>query len=170
MYKNITNLSFNFKTEPHIDKRSTSAAYTDEMNKDIASKSYMVIDDAEFNISFLFKNKYQINLFDTIPFGFCYNMANIPFFAQPITYDKDSPYVRDASLIHDYLLDNKEALYEMWNLKAYGLDRRDFRILTSDIFEIGLLQAGVPPKKARLMRNSVDLYQKFICWSWFKVK
>ena len=97
-------------------------------------------------------------------------MADIPFLLQAISYDKHSPYVRDAALVHDYMLKYKKELYNMWNLKAYGMDHRDFRILTSDVFERALLCAGVPERKARKMRNAVDLFQKFFVWSWMGIK
>ena len=97
-------------------------------------------------------------------------MADIPFLLQAISYDKHSPYVRDAALVHDYLLKYKKELYNMWNLKAYGMDHRDFRILTSDVFERALLYAGVPERKARSMRNAVDLFQKFFVWGWMGIQ
>lgn len=170
MYKDIQLRFVTFDDTPHIDERSTSCNYTTEMNKDIADYPYMVMKDVAFEIRFVFKNKHELVLTDTIPNGFTYNMADIPFLLQPISYDKHSPYVRDASLIHDYLLKYKKELFNMWQLKDYGMNHRDFRILTSDVFKYILLQSGVPKRKATKMRNAVDLFQKFCVWSWFGVK
>lgn len=170
MYKDIQLLFVTFLDDPHIDERSTSKFNTKEMNKDIAKFPYMVMKELPFEIKFIFKEKYEVVLRDTIPAGFTYNMADIPFLFQPISYDKHSPYVRDASLIHDFLLKYKKELYTMWNLQEYGMDHRDFRILTSDVFEDVLIQRGVPESKAKLMRNNVDIFQKLFVWSWMGIK
>lgn len=169
MYNDIQLQFVSFGKEPHIDERSTSIHNTKEMNKDIAKFPYMVKEELPFEIKFIFREKYEVVLKDVIPAGFTYNMADIPLLLQPISYDKHSPYVRDAALIHDYLLKYKKELYNLWNLKAYGMNHRDFRILTSDVFEYVLVQADVPPKKAHLMRNNVDIFQKLLCWSWMRI-
>lgn len=169
MYKDIQLHSVVFGAKPHIDERSTSIDNTKEMNKDIAQFPYMVMESLPFEIRLTFKDRYELCLRDVIPAGFTYNMADIPFLLQPISYDKHSPYVRDASLIHDYLLKYKKVLYYVWNLKEYGMDHRDFRILTSDVFQNVLVQSGVPLKKAKLMRNNVDIFQKLFCWSWMGI-
>lgn len=170
MYKDIQLQFVSFGKEPHIDERSTSIHNTKEMNKDIAKFPFVVREELPFEIRFIFKKKYAVTLKDVIPAGFTYNMADIPFWLQPISYDKHSPYVRDAALIHDYLLKYKKELYKLWNLKAaYGMRHQDFRILTSDVFEYVLIQSGVPEKKARLMRNNVDIFQKLVCWSWMRI-
>lgn len=169
MSKDLVLTYFAFDKEPIVNERFTSASFTKEMNKDIAEFPFMNMEDLPFEINFIFKNKHEINLKDIIPAGFVYNMADIPFFLQPFSYDKHSPYVRDAALIHDYMLKYKKILYKMWNLKDYGMTHRDFRILTSNIFERVLLFAGVPDKKARRMRNCVDLFQKFFVWSWMRI-
>lgn len=172
MYNDIELHNVLFLAEPHIDERTTSKNNTRKENKDIAKYPFMVVEDIPFEIRFAFKGcqfTKEIILSDTIPAGYVYNMADIPFFLQPISYDKHSPFVRNASLIHDYILEHKEELYKMWKLEEYGLDHRDFRILSSDVFEAVLIQAGVPEKKARLMRNSVDVFQKLVCWSWMGI-
>lgn len=169
MYKDIQLLFVTFKKEPHIDERTTSVYNTKEQNKDIAKYPFLVKDEVPFEIKFIFKEKYEVALKDTIPAGFTYNMADIPFLLQPISYDKHSPYVRNAALIHDYLLKYKKELYKFWNLKAYEMDHRDFRILTSDVFEYMLRLSGVPKKKARLMRNSVDIFQKLFRLDWMRI-
>ena len=170
MHKDIQLQFVTFNKEPHVDERKTSCHNTKEMNDDIAAYPFMVMENVSFELRFMFKKKYEVALKDTIPAGFTYNMADIPFLLQPISYDKHSPYVRDASLIHDYLLKYKKELFKLWNLKDYGMNHRDFRILTSDVFEYVLLQSGVPKNKATRMRNAVDLFQKFCVWNWFGVK
>lgn len=169
MYKDLQLTFFSFGHKPVIEERSTSADFTKDMNKDIAKYPFMNMDDLPFEINAVFKNKINVKLTDTIPAGFVYNMADIPFFLQVISYDKHSPYVRDAALVHDYMLKYKKELYNMWNLKAYGMDHRDFRILTSDVFERVLLHAGVPERKAKRMRNCVDIFQKLFVWSWIGI-
>ena len=169
MYDDIQLQFVTFEKEPHIDERTTSIYNTKEQNKDIADFPYIVTEEVPFEIRFIFKEQHEVVLKDTIPAGFTYNMADIPFLLQPISYDKHSPYVRDAALIHDYLLKYKKELYKLWNLKAYGMGHRDFRILTSDVFEYVLIRSGVPKKKARFMRNSVDIVQKLFCWSWMRI-
>lgn len=160
---------FGFGNKPIIEERSTNCNFTKEMNKDITKFPFMNMEDVPFEINLVFENKFDIKLLDTIPAGFVYNMADIPFFLQLISYDKHSPYVRDAALIHDYMLKYKKELFKMWNLQAYGMDHRDFRILTSDIFERVLLFSGVPKRKARRMRNCVDIFQKLFVWSWMRI-
>ena len=169
MYNDIQLQFVTFAKEPHIDERSTSINNSKELNKDIAKYPYMVKEELPFEIKFIFKEKYEVVLKDIIPAGFTYNMADIPFLLQPISYDKHSPYVRNAALIHDYLLKYKKELYNLWNLEKYEMDHRDFRILTSDVFEYVLISSGVPAKKARFMRNSVDIFQKLFCWSWMEI-
>ena len=170
MYKDIKHLSITYLTEPIVVTRTTDENFTAETNKDIARFPYLVCNDVGFEITFDFKDKYNIKIKDVIPAGFVYNMADIPFLLQPISYDKHSPYVKNASLIHDYILKGKKDFYKLWQLKDYGMDHRDFRILTSDIFEKVLIQDGVPARKARRMRNSVDIFQKLFVWNWMGVK
>ena len=71
----------------------------------------------------------------------------------------DSPFVKDASCIHDYLISRKRRLYEEWELKEKGITPEDFRVLTSLVFAYQLQYNGVPYGKAKLMAFFVDLWQ-----------
>jgi hypothetical protein len=103
-----------------------------------------------------------------IPSGFTYNMADIPFLLQLISYDKHSPFVKNASFIHDYLLSRKEVLYNDWELQAKGITPLEFKKITSEIFGYVLRYNGVPYRKAWLMAKAVDIFQYFIP-SWYSL-
>ena len=138
----------------------------EELKKDIEQKPYIVISDTDLVITFKFKGKEYVRT-EHIEKGWTYNYANIPWFVEPITYDKHSPYMKIPSLAHDRVLDFRWRLWFEWELdKIFNNDISMFRKLTSLIFQYLCIDAGVPEAKARIMTTSVDAFQaiNFLDW------
>lgn len=152
-------LDFHFEEEPKIKERQPLKGMSKKELTSIKRFPFMVIKSVNFDIMLdIHGNKFIFG--GTIPKGFCYNMADIPDLVQCISYDKHSPFVRTASLIHDYLLVNKFRLYEKWKLAELGLTFAEFRDVTSNVFRIELENSAVPEKKASLMSKFVNLWQR----------
>ena len=159
--RNVVLKSFVFEEEPSFTPRSVYYWMSDEEKTSI--KKFPFISD--YRVPFVMDvevNGASITLRGVIPKGFCYNLADIPWIVEPFTYDKHSPFVKNASFIHDYLISHKKALYETWELKEKGVSPNDFRIITSLAFAHVLKYNGVPYAKAKIMAFCVDLFQSFI--------
>ena len=154
-------LDFHFEEEPRIKERQPVKGMTKQELTSIKRFPFMVVKSVNYDILLNIHGKKYI-FSGTIPKGFCYNMADIPDVLQPISYDKHSPFVKTASLIHDYLLVNKFRLYEKWKLAELGLTFSEFRDVTSNVFRIELENSAVPVKKASLMAKAVNLWQRLI--------
>ena len=129
--------------------------------------------DTDLEVTFEYEGK-QYTKREHIEKGWTYNYANIPWFVEPITYDKHSPYMKIPSLAHDRVLDFRWRLWYEWELdKIFHNDLGLFRRLTSLIFEYLCVDSGVPEGKAHVMANSVDLFQKIgltCIWEWRRGK
>ena len=85
----------------------------------------------------------------TIPKGYHWDGCTIKTrFLQFVIGCSHTPEFVIASLLHDYILDNKELV---------GYDRE----LSSDIFETALINSGVGKIKAKVMRDVMNFYQKY---------
>lgn len=100
--------------------------------------------------------------FDIEP-DYIWNNADIYGILQIIAgCSKDDRRVIFGSLIHDYLLDNKDILFKKLKEKYPGITPQRFRHLTSNIFIYVIISQGMVPWRAKLMGNFVDLFQKYI--------
>lgn len=158
-----------FNTVPDIRPRNTNKKMTKDELKSISAFPWLSVAPVSFSVVFKFKGVIH-SVEETIFAGYAFNYADIPWLLEPLFYDKHDPQVKDASLIHDYVLQFKEALYQKWKLSAIGMNHSDFRKLSSMIFEFIIIEDGVPVKKAAKMTQGMDFYQKLFCWSWFKCK
>ena len=159
--RKISLLDFAFAEEPIFTPRTPYYWMSDEELQGI-SKYYLILDkDCPFK--FTVKIDAETYSFDaTIPKGFTYNMADIPPFLQFITYDRHSPFVKNASFIHDYMLSRKRILYSDWKLEEKGIEPLEFKRITSEIFGYVLRYNGVPYRKAKLMAKVVDMFQTLV--------
>lgn len=158
--KNVVLKSFVFEEEPSFTPRTPYYWYSEEEKESI--KKYPFISD--YRVPFVMDVEVKgtpITLRGVVPKGFCYNLADIPWIVEPLSYDKHSPFVKNASFIHDYLVSHKRDLYEGWELKSKGIAPSDFRVITSLVFAHVLKYNGVSYFKARLMAFFVDLWQSF---------
>lgn len=161
MKKRIRVKDFHFVEKPDVDERQPLKGMSRKELGSIKRFPFVVVKNANFGILIeIDGNDYYFS--GTIREGFCYNMADIPDMLQCISYDKHSPFVKSASLIHDFLLVNKFKLYKKWNLEGLGVTFSDFRNITSDVFRIELENSAVPVKKAILMSKAVNLWQRVI--------
>lgn len=158
-------LNFEFLDKIHLEDRTPEFGMPEELLNDIAKKPTMVMDEIRFKINLSVDNK-LVELRHTIEKGFCYNRADIPSLLQFVTFDKHSPYVKDASLIHDYLLDNRIDLYTEWHFETLGIHRAQFRKITSEVFKLALIQNAVNPIKATIMAAAVDVFQASPIGGW----
>lgn len=160
--RKVTLLDFAFTDkEPRPIPRIPYYWMTDEELQSIHKFPYMNGERCPFEFSVRVGE--EVHKFNgVIPKGFPWNVADIPFLLQPISYDKHSPFVVQGSLIHDYLLSRKRVLYNDWEMEAKGVTPLEFKRITSEIFGYVLRYNGVPYRKAWLMAKFVDLFQYFI--------
>lgn len=165
--RKITLLDFAFEKEPAFTPRTPYYWMSEDELRSIA-KYYLLLDaDCAFHFTVrIGKKEYTFN--GVIPKAFVYNMADIPFVLQYISYDKHSPFVKNASCIHDYLISRKRILYEDWEMKAKGITPLEFKKITSEIFGYVLRYNAVPYNKAIAMATMVDLWQYFMP-SWYSL-
>lgn len=161
-------LDFIFLDKPAIRPRTPLEGMSPKELESITKLPYRIGKNCHFSVIVKVDDQ-EIEFRATIPKGFCYNMANIidPF--EPFTYDKHSPFVKDASLIHDYLLCKKVDLYKNWDMQKYKITPSNFRKITSEIFCIVLKKNAVEDKKANLMAGAVDIWQILQWKTWRKV-
>lgn len=159
--KDVVLKSFVFEEEPSFTPRTPYYWFSGEELDSI--KNYPFISD--YRVPFVIDvevNGTPITLRGVIPKGFCYNLADIPWIVEPLSYDKHSPFVKNASFIHDYMVSHKRDLYEVWELKDKGITPSQFRIISSLVFAHVLKYNGVPYYKAKLMAFFVDLWQSLL--------
>ena len=88
-----------------------------------------------------------------IPKGYCYDGASIPRFFQRIIGAPTDNQFLIAALVHDVLCENHQ----------YVMNDREFSTL---VFDSLLKVSKVSKFKRFLMKNSVDIFQKYFCnWS-----
>lgn len=166
MRKEIVLENFEFtEKDPSFTPRTPYSYMLPEELKDIKYYPYRLDEHTPFAATFRINGE-RLVLRGIVPKGFCYNLADIPFLCQLISYDKHSPFVKDASFIHDYLIDRKKELYNFWKLKEKGITPGDFRLMTSLIFCHQLKKNAVPYGKAQLMTFFVNLWQHVLP-SWY---
>lgn len=159
--KDVILESFKFDTEPSFTPRTPYYTMCEEELESIRKFPFI----SDYKVSFTIVasvRDIKLELTGVIPKGFCYNLADIPWIAEPLSYDKHSPFVKNASYIHDYLISRKKVLYLDWELKEKGVTPKDFRILTSLIFAYVLKLNAVPHYKAHLMATFVDMWQSIL--------
>ncbi len=153
--------------EPVFTPRTPYYWMSEEELRGIA-KYYLILD---YDCPFKFTVRIDEELYTfegVVPSGFTFNMADIPFLLQCISYDKHSPFVKNGSFIHDYMLSRKRILYTDWRMEEKGITPLEFKKITSEIFGYVLRYNGVPYGKAKLMAKLVDIFQTFIP-SWYSV-
>ena len=162
-------IDIRWKTTPFVIPRDITKVIVKEnktLEKDIEQKPYTLYSSTTMQLIFEYKGKRYYRE-ENIEAGWDYNYANIPWFVEPISYDKHSPYMKIPSLAHDRLLDFRYRLWYEWDLVTiFNNNLGLFRELTSKVFEYLCIDAGVPTEKAELMADCVNTAQKFIIWEW----
>ena len=93
---------------------------------------------------------------------YCWNGSNIPSFCWSLLrISKDSPQGLIASLVHDNLLQYKQHFYDLAKKANPNISVKEFRELTTKIYEQFLMNYGVSRSKANLMGKFIDIYQAF---------
>ena len=149
MYKwySNKNVSIFFDDVPQVGIRYSLPSLTKEERKSIEKYPFICKKNLNVFLTDVKKNKmYKFN----IPKGYCYDGASIPrFFWRLIGSNTDNKFLIPA-LIHDILCEHHE----------YIDNDRSF---STDVFN-ALLEANEIGKCKRfLMKNSVNLFQKFFC-------
>ena len=160
--------SFEFTEEdPKFTPRTPYKWMSNDEKESIAHYPYILDAQCPFCASFKVDGN-PVTLRGVVPKGFTYNLADICWLLEPLTYDKHSPFVKDASFIHDYMVSRKRELYEVWDLEAKGIKPLEFKKMTSMIFCHQLKQNGVPYSRAHLMSTWVDIWQ-FTVAEWYNL-
>ena len=166
--RKISLVEFEFTDhDPVFTPRTPYYWMTDEELQGIAKYYYILDYDCPFKFTVKVDNK-NYTFEANVPKGFTYNLADIPPFLQFLTYDRQSPFVKNASFIHDYMLSRKRILYSDWKLEELGITPLEFKRITSEIFGYVLRYNAVPYGKAKIMAKVVDLFQYFIP-SWYSL-
>ena len=154
---------------PRVRQRNITKNTPKKLRKEIEKKPYIVTRDTELVVTFKYNGK-EYTVKEKIEAGWTYNYADIPWFVEPISCDKHSPYMKLPSLAHDRVLDERYRLWYEWDLvNIFEGDLGLFRKLTSLIFQYLCVDAGVKEEKAKVMADAVDLFQMFLP-SWYKKK
>jgi len=160
-------LDFKFINKPVFRERTPLEGMSKKQLEAIEELPFRLIKNCTFVIVVhVDKKEYEFKA--TVTKGFCYNMADIPLLLQPISFDDKSPFVKNASFVHDYLLLRKIDLYKNWKMKELGISVSDFRKITSSTFGLILKQNAVNDLKADVMAKMVDIYQSLLWISWNK--
>lgn len=161
LFNDIQITDFEWIVEPKEETRKPKKGMSEEILKSIKNNPYIITNNCSFKFRFTYSGSSHQRI-GNIPEGFYYNRANIPWITEPVSYDKHSPFVADASLVHDWMLFMKDkGLYTEWHLDRLKISSREFRILTSKLFEHILICSGVGLTKARFMTQPMDWTQKF---------
>ncbi len=141
-------LSIEFGGVPHVCVRYVLPSSTPKEIESIKKYPFMNKDDLK--VALLDHVKEDVYYF-VIPKGYCYDGASIPrFFWRIIGSNTDNSFLIPA-LIHDVLCENHH----------YINNDREF---SSKVFDALLEVAEVPAFKRFLMKNSVDIFQRFQGW------
>ena len=141
-------LAIKFGGIPHVCVRYVLPSSTPAEVESI--KKYPFINKKELKVALIDKVKEDVYYF-IIPKGYCYDGATVPkFFWRVIGPNTDNSFLIPA-LIHDVLCENHH----------YINNDREF---STKVFNALLEVAEVPPFKRFLMKNSVDLFQRFCGW------
>lgn len=142
-------LAIEFSGIPHVCVRYVLPSSTPLEIESI--KKYPFVNKTSLKVALIDKVKEDVYYF-VIPKGYCYDGATIPkFFWRIIGSNTDNSFLIPA-LIHDVLCENHH----------YINNDREF---SSKVFNALLDVAEVPAFKRFLMKNSVDLFQRFCGWS-----
>lgn len=160
-------VDFKFLDKPRFRERTPLKGMSIKQLESIKELPFKLVRNCTFSI-IVEVDKKEIEFKSTVCKGFCYNMADIPWILQPLSYDDESPFVKNASFAHDYLLSRRVELYNNWRMEELGISPRDFRKITSDVFAMILKQSAVPDWKANAMAFAVDSYQKLLWLEWEK--
>ena len=117
--------------------------------------------DSAFNVS-LYTNKGRILRF-TIHERFIWNNADIVGPIQLLAFlSKDDRRILLASGIHDFMLDNRKALYEQFSIEYPSLTKDEFVHITSEAFRQTSVQQGLSKLHAWWVSGWMCLFQKTI--------
>ena len=165
LMRKVTVVEFNFAKEPEFTPRTPYWYMTYEELEGIKNFPYILDFDCSFTMVVKVGDE-EYTLSAVIPKGFTYNLADIPPFLQILSYDRHSPFVKNASFIHDYMTSRKAVLWEDWELKKLGITPLEFKRITSEVFCHVLKYNAVPYGKAHLMAWFMDLWQ-YTVPSWY---
>lgn len=93
----------------------------------------------------------------TIPAGYIWNGADIPRLLWCFVGSKDNPEFKEPSMIHDFMLEFKEYIYNNILLKKITI--KEYRRLTSLIFRHSLKMNGTKTVKSNIMSGAVQFFQ-----------
>lgn len=142
-------LSIEFSDIPRVCIRYILPTATEQEKKSI--KKYPFINKRALDVRLYDKEKEEIYNF-LIHKNFCFDGASIPrFFHRVIGANTDNNFLI-ASLIHDVMCLNHHYV-------------NNDRAFSSKVFNALLEVSDVNPFKRWLMKNSVDLFQRFQNWN-----
>lgn len=93
----------------------------------------------------------------TIPAEYIWNGADIPRFLWFFVGSKDSPQFKVPSMLHDFLLEYKDYIYN--NVLCKKMSVKEYRRLTSLIFRQSLKDYGTKTVKSNIMSGCVQAFQ-----------
>lgn len=141
-------LTIEFSEVPHVCIRYILPSATEQEKQSI--KKYPFINKRTLGVKLYDKDKEEIYEF-TIPKGYTYDGASVPtFFHRVIGANTDNKFLI-AALVHDVLCENHNYV-------------NGDRAFSTYVFNALLEVSEVNPFKRWLMKNSVDLFQRFQNW------
>lgn len=142
-------LTIEFSDIPRVGIRYILPTATEQEKKSI--KKYPFINKKALEVRLYDKEKEELYEFN-IAKGYCYDGASVPkFFHRVIGANTDNKFLIGA-LVHDVLCENHNYV-------------NNDRAFSSKVFNALLEVSDVNPFKRWLMKNSVDLFQRFCNWN-----
>ena len=142
-------LSIEFSEIPRVCIRYIIPSTSDIEKASI--KRFPFINKRKLDVKLYDKEKEQLYEF-AIPKSYCYDGASVPtFFHRVIGANTDNKFLI-AALVHDWMCENHSCV---------GNDRA----FSSKVFNALLEVSEVPAFKRWLMKNSVDIFQRFQGWN-----
>lgn len=141
-----------FDVTPIVCVRVIEADDTNEIKREKKKYPFKLHNDVPVNV---ITNKRIFSF--TIPSKYIWNGADIPrTFWRCIGSPTDNAFLI-ASMVHDYLLNQKQDIYE--TILHKSMTMKEYRRLTSLIFREILKNTGENIAKANVMSWFVDMYQ-----------
>ena len=153
MSKNIKNIVFN--VTPIVLVRTINFNDPKEVKKNKTKCPFELKNDVIVTIYSDFTQKFSFR----IAKGYIWNGADIPRILWRIIGSKTDNAFLIASMVHDYLLENKKVILN--DIIKNDIIFEEYRKLTSLAFREIVKKSGTNTIKANIMSFTVDVYQKF---------
>lgn len=145
-------IEIKFDRDPDIRERGYKDDDPDEIKKQKIKYPFEIFNTVTLTVLTDYR-KFSFDIYN----GYYWNGADIPQALWLIVGSRYNPEFREASMIHDFMLQFKK--YMIHEVLEDQITVSEYRRLTSLIFREKLKKQGVKEVKANIMSWCVDVYQ-----------